>query len=58
MAALHEAVKDSKEQKNPLMLRVYSKAGHGYGKPTAKKIEEATDILTFLCKTLKLNLNI
>jgi len=57
VAALHEAVRDAKEQKNPLFLRVYSKAGHGFGKPTAKKIEEATDILTFLCKTLKLELN-
>lgn len=54
VAALHEAVKGSEFQKNPLFLRVYSKAGHGFGKPTKKKIEEATDILTFLCKTLKL----
>lgn len=58
VAALHEAVNGCAEQKNPLLLRVYSKAGHGFGKPTAKKIEEATDILTFLCKTLKLKLNV
>lgn len=56
MAALHHAVRDSKYQKNPLLLRVYSKAGHGMGKPTAKKIEESTDILTFIYKTLKLKL--
>lgn len=56
MAALHHAVRDSKHQKNPLLLRVYSKAGHGMGKPTAKKIEESTDILTFIYKTLKLKL--
>lgn len=56
VAALHHAIKDSKFQTNPLLLRVYSKAGHGMGKPTAKKIEEATDILTFMYKTLKLKL--
>ncbi|XP_055593265.1 prolyl endopeptidase [Uranotaenia lowii] len=56
VAALHHAVQDSEHQRNPLLLRVYSKAGHGMGKPTAKKIEEATDILTFMFKTLKLKL--
>ncbi|XP_063702062.1 prolyl endopeptidase isoform X2 [Culicoides brevitarsis] len=56
VAALHEAVKGCEFQTNPLFLRVYSKAGHGFGKPTAKKIEEASDILAFLCKTLKLDL--
>lgn len=58
VAALHHAIKDSEHQKNPLLLRVYSKAGHGMGKPTAKKIEEATDILTFMYKTLKLKLHV
>ncbi|XP_062706512.1 prolyl endopeptidase [Aedes albopictus] len=58
VAALHHAIKDSEYQKNPLLLRVYSKAGHGMGKPTAKKIEEATDILTFMYKTLKLKLHV
>uniref|UniRef100_A0A6E8VZ53 Prolyl endopeptidase n=1 Tax=Anopheles coluzzii TaxID=1518534 RepID=A0A6E8VZ53_ANOCL len=57
VAALHDAIKDSEHQKNPLLLRVYSKAGHGMGKPTAKKIEEATDILTFMYKTLGLKLS-
>lgn len=28
--------------------------GHGFGKPVTKKIEEATDILTFLYKVLKI----
>lgn len=58
VAALHHTIKDSEYQKNPLLLRVYSKAGHGMGKPTAKKIEEATDILTFMYKTLKLKLHV
>ncbi|XP_033235755.1 prolyl endopeptidase [Drosophila pseudoobscura] len=59
-AALQEAVRNSKFQNNPLLLRVYTKAGHGAGKPTSKKIEEATDILTFMSKSLnvdKINLN-
>ncbi|XP_055641066.1 prolyl endopeptidase-like isoform X2 [Toxorhynchites rutilus septentrionalis] len=57
VAALHHAVKGCPYQKNPLLLRVYSKAGHGLGKPTTKKIDEATDVLTFMYKTLKFKLN-
>lgn len=33
---------------NPLLLRVEMKAGHGLGKPTAKLIEEAADVYSFL----------
>ena len=40
------------------MLRVYTKTGHGFGKPVSKKIEEATDILSFLYKTLDMDVNI
>lgn len=54
-AALHHAVKDSEHQKNPILLRVYSKAGHGAGKPTQKKIEECTDILTFIYRALDID---
>uniref|UniRef100_W8C4H6 Prolyl endopeptidase n=1 Tax=Ceratitis capitata TaxID=7213 RepID=W8C4H6_CERCA len=50
-AALQDAVRDS-VQENPILLRVYSKAGHGAGKPTSKKIEEAADILAFMRRTL------
>lgn len=32
---------------NPVLIRIDSKAGHGGGKPTAKIIDEAADILTF-----------
>lgn len=32
----------------PLLLRVDTRAGHGMGKPTAKVIEEAADIYSFL----------
>ena len=33
---------------NPILLRIETKAGHGLGKPTAKLIEERSDILAFL----------
>ncbi len=32
---------------NPVLIRIESSAGHGAGKPTSKKIEEAADILSF-----------
>ncbi len=38
--------------KNPILLRVETKAGHGRGKPTAKIIDELADIYAFLFKTL------
>lgn len=34
--------------RNPLLIRIEMRAGHGLGKPTAKLIEEATDIYSFL----------
>jgi prolyl oligopeptidase len=58
VAALQDAVKGSDHQKNPLLMRIYSKAGHGMGKPTTKRIEEATDILTFMYKTLKVDVKL
>jgi prolyl oligopeptidase len=33
---------------NPILLRIETKAGHGLGKPTAKVIEEYSDVLAFL----------
>ncbi|XP_058987087.1 prolyl endopeptidase-like [Musca domestica] len=55
VAALQEAVRNSEYQKNPILLRVYSKAGHGEGKPTSKIIEEATDVLTFILRSLNID---
>ncbi|MEP7233943.1 MAG: prolyl oligopeptidase family serine peptidase [Ignavibacteriota bacterium] len=34
--------------KNPLLIRIETKAGHGSGKPTAKLIEEAADEYSFM----------
>jgi prolyl oligopeptidase len=36
----------------PILLRVETSAGHGFGKPTDKVIAEATDRLTFLTSVL------
>lgn len=33
---------------NPVLIRIETKAGHGAGKPTAKIIDEATDMYSFL----------
>jgi prolyl oligopeptidase len=35
-------------QRNPLLLRVETRAGHGAGKPTSKQIEETADVYGFL----------
>jgi len=36
----------------PILLRVDTKAGHGAGKPTAKRIDEAADVWAFLVRAL------
>lgn len=38
--------------KNPTIVRIESKAGHGAGKPTSKWIEEYTDIWAFILYSL------
>jgi len=40
---------DKAFQKNPLLIRIETKAGHGQGKPTSKIIEEVADIYAFIC---------
>ncbi len=35
---------------NPVLIRIETRAGHGAGKPTAKRIKESADILAFLAK--------
>ncbi|XP_038208448.1 prolyl endopeptidase [Zerene cesonia] len=53
IAALQHAARLA-PQRRPLLARVDTKAGHGGGKPTAKIIEEHTDILCFMTQTLGL----
>ncbi|MGA7722948.1 MAG: prolyl oligopeptidase family serine peptidase [Ignavibacteriaceae bacterium] len=38
--------------KNPILIRIETRAGHGAGKPTDKIIEEQTDIWSFIFKNL------
>jgi prolyl oligopeptidase len=36
----------------PVLIRIQTKAGHGFGKPTAIQIEELADMYAFLVKNL------
>ncbi|MDP6723162.1 MAG: prolyl oligopeptidase family serine peptidase, partial [Pirellulaceae bacterium] len=36
----------------PALIHIETRAGHGAGTPTSKRIEFATDVLTFLVKSL------
>lgn len=37
---------------NPVLIRIATQAGHGAGKPTAKQIDEATDVWAFVLYNL------
>ncbi|ROL52961.1 Prolyl endopeptidase [Anabarilius grahami] len=55
VATLQHGVGRSPGQKQPLMVRVDTRSGHGAGKPTAKAILEDTHIFSFIAQTLGLN---
>lgn len=40
----------------PILIRIETKAGHGAGKPTAKRIEEYADLYGFLVKVLDIDM--
>lgn len=50
----HELCGDTERsvQRNPLLIRVETRAGHGAGKPTAKIIQEAADSYSFAAKAM------
>ncbi|XP_063394923.1 prolyl endopeptidase [Cydia fagiglandana] len=54
IAELQRRAGAAPQQRAPLLARVDTKAGHGTGKPTAKIIDEHTDILCFMTQTLGL----
>ncbi|XP_071356690.1 prolyl endopeptidase-like [Trachinotus anak] len=54
-AALQHGVGSSPVQRQPLMVRVDTRSGHGAGKPTAKAILEDTHIFSFVAETLGLS---
>ncbi len=47
-------LQESQACENPVLIRVETKAGHGAGKPTSKRIAEAADRWAFLVKTLEM----
>lgn len=53
MATLQE----DQEGDNPVLVRIESKAGHGAGKPTAKQIDEVTDMWSFVMFNLGMKVN-
>ncbi|CAH1103199.1 unnamed protein product [Psylliodes chrysocephalus] len=54
IAELQYKAGSSPYQKNPLLIRIETKAGHGAGKPTSKIIDEIVDYFAFISKTLNL----
>ncbi len=52
LAALLQSKTGAPPAERPVLLRVETQAGHGQGKPLAKTIEEQTDIWSFLCDQL------
>lgn len=54
-AALQHGVGRSAGQRQPLMVRVDARSGHGAGKPTSKAIAEETHIFSFIAETLGLS---
>src|SRR5678815_585489 len=40
----------------PVLIRIETRAGHGAGKPTSKRIEEAADRFAFLARALAMTL--
>ena len=43
---------------NPVLIRIETRAGHGAGKPTTKRIEEAADIWAFCAETLQMEFDL
>ncbi len=48
------ALQEAQAGDAPILIRIDVRAGHGAGKPTAKLIDEAADILSFYAKVLGL----
>jgi len=50
------ALQKAHRGKNPVLIRIDVRAGHGAGKPTSKLIEEAADKWSFLFRELKVKI--
>ena len=42
------AMQEAQQSPSPMLIRIDVSAGHGAGKPTSKRIEEAADLLSFM----------
>jgi len=42
---------------DPVLIRIETRAGHGAGKPTSKRIEEAADLWAFLVENLDMSIS-
>ncbi len=47
------ALQENNSGKNPVLIRIETKAGHGSGKPLTKVIEESADVYSFLLFNLQ-----
>ena len=50
------ALQDAQTGNAPVLIRIQTRAGHGFGKPTSFLIEEYTDIIAFLVEVLDMNI--
>lgn len=50
------ALQDAQAGEAPTLIRIQTKAGHGFGKPTKVLIDEQADIYAFLIKALKMKI--
>ena len=48
------ALQQAQEGPAPILIRIETRAGHGAGKPTSKRIDEWADRLAFLQYSLKM----
>ncbi|KAK1156737.1 hypothetical protein AOXY_G25779 [Acipenser oxyrinchus oxyrinchus] len=55
IATLQHCVGRHPGQRQPLLIRIDTKSGHGAGKPTAKAIQEEAHIFSFIAETLGLS---
>ena len=49
------ALQAAQRGKSPILIRIETKAGHGAGVPTSKRIEAVADRLAFLVRALRVN---
>ena len=50
------ALQNAQSCDKPVLIRIETRAGHGGGKPTSKRIAEVTDLWAFLVKSLAMKL--